>query len=240
MSDRTDQKTRAVVLLSGGLDSSTALAWAVRRQEWQCHTVAFDYGQRHRIELAASANVAHAMQVKDHRVIKVDLRAIGHSALTSDTPVPKDCAGMAGVPTTYVPARNLIFLSLAAALAETVAASKLVIGANVVDYSGYPDCRPEFLEAFALAAILGTKAGSEGGELEIVAPLIQMSKSEIIAMGLELGLDYGLTRSCYDPYPNGAPCGHCDSCHFRLQGFAELGESDPLHYPDDGQESSTH
>lgn len=227
-----DGRTRAVVLLSGGLDSSTALAWAIRRQNWQCHSVAFDYGQRHRVELAASADVAGALQAADHRVIKVDLRAIGHSALTSDTPVPKDSANLAGVPTTYVPARNLIFLSLAAAVAETIGATRLVIGANIVDYSGYPDCRPEFLQAFTRAALLGTKAGSEGGELEIAAPLIDLNKSGIIALGLELGLDYGLTRSCYDPSANGDPCGHCDSCHFRRQGFAELGMDDPLHYPD--------
>lgn len=236
MSRLGESQPRAVVLLSGGLDSSTALAWAIKRQGWQCHTVAFDYGQRHRIELVAAENVSRALQACDHRVIQVDLRAIGHSALTDDLPVPKDEVGHVGIPTTYVPARNLIFLSLAAALAEAVVASKLVIGANVVDYSGYPDCRPEFLNAFAKAALLGTKLGSEGGELEIVAPLIQMSKSEIIAMGLELGLDYGLTRSCYDPRPDGEPCGHCDSCHFRLQGFAELGEKDPLHYPVEQQE----
>jgi 7-cyano-7-deazaguanine synthase len=223
--------TTAVVLLSGGLDSSTALAWAIKKQGWLCHTVAFDYGQRHRNELEASANVARSLQVNNHRIIQVDLRAIGHSALTSDMPVPKDEAGHAGIPSTYVPARNLIFLSLAAGLAETVGATRLVIGANVVDYSGYPDCRPEFLDSFVQTAVLGTKAGSEGGELEIAAPLIHLNKSEIISMGLELGLDYGLTRSCYDPLPDGLPCGHCDSCHFRRQGFAELGIRDPLIYP---------
>ncbi|ATX81892.1 preQ(0) biosynthesis protein QueC [Mariprofundus ferrinatatus] len=222
---------KAVVLLSGGLDSSTALAWAVKEMGWQCHTVAFDYGQRHRIELEASEAVARFFGVVDHRVIKVDLRAIGGSSLTSETPVPKDEAGRAGIPSTYVPARNLIFLSLAAGLAEAVGATRLVIGANVVDYSGYPDCRPEFLDAFIKAARLGTKAGSEGGDIEISAPLIELGKSEIIALGLRLGLDYGLTRSCYDPLPNGMPCGHCDSCHYRKQGFAELGGSDPLTYP---------
>jgi 7-cyano-7-deazaguanine synthase len=223
--------TTAVILLSGGLDSSTALAWAIKKQGWSCHTVAFDYGQRHRNELEASANVARSLQVNNHRIIQVDLRAIGHSALTSDMPVPKDEASHAGVPSTYVPARNLIFLSLAAALAETVGATRLVIGANVVDYSGYPDCRAEFFDSFVQTAVLGTKAGSEGGELEIAAPLIHLNKSEIISMGLELGLDYGLTRSCYDPLPDGLPCGHCDSCHFRQQGFAELGIRDPLVYP---------
>jgi 7-cyano-7-deazaguanine synthase len=220
----------AVVLLSGGLDSSTALVWAIKKQGWVCHTVAFDYGQRHCIELEAAANVARSLHVKNHCVIQVDLRAIGHSALTSDIPVPKDETGYVGVPSTYVPARNLIFLSLAAALAETVGATRLVIGANIVDYSGYPDCRIEFLDSFVKTAVLGTKAGSEGGELEIAAPLIHLNKSEIISLGLELGLDYGLTRSCYDPLPDGLPCGHCDSCHFRQQGFAELGLHDPLVY----------
>jgi len=224
-------KTKAVVLLSGGLDSSTALAWAIREQDWECHTVAFDYGQRHRIELQAAEQVAAAFDVTDHRVIKVDLRSIGHSALTSDIPVPKDEADASGIPNTYVPARNLIFLSLAAGLAETVGATRLVIGANVVDYSGYPDCRPEFMHAFVRTALLGTKAGSEGGELEIATPLISLKKSEIIALGLKLGLDYGLTRSCYDPLPNAFPCGHCDSCYFRREGFADLELSDPLTYP---------
>jgi len=222
----------AVVLLAGGLDSSTALAWAIREQGWSCHSVAFDYGQRHRIELDASAQVAHSLGVASHRVISVDLRAIGHSALTSEIPVPRDQAGSSGIPSTYVPARNLIFLSLAAGLAETVAATRLVIGANIVDYSGYPDCRPEFLDAFLNAALLGTKAGCEGGELEIAAPLIRLDKSEIIRMGMGLGLDYGLTRSCYDPLPDGMPCGHCDSCYYRRRGFAEAESVDPLPYPD--------
>jgi len=227
------KQIKAVVLLSGGLDSSTALAWAIKTQGWSCHTVAFDYGQRHRIELAASADVSRAIGAADHRVIRVDLRTIGHSALTSDQPVPKDEAEHAGIPSTYVPARNLVFLSLAAALAETVAATRLVIGANVVDYSGYPDCRQEFLDSFVQTALLGTKAGSEGRGLEIAAPLIKLNKSEIIVMGLELGLDYGLTRSCYDPLPDGSPCGHCDSCFYRRRGFAEIGQHDPLIYPDD-------
>jgi len=226
------EKTTAVVLLSGGLDSSTALAWAVKQQGWLCHTLAFDYGQRHRIELEASANVARTMAVRNHHVIRVDLRAIGHSALTADLPVPKDAAEHGGIPNTYVPARNLVFLSLAAGLAETVAATRLVIGANIVDYSGYPDCRPEFLDAFVHTALLGTKAGSEGRALEIAAPLIQLDKSEIITMGLELGVDYALTRSCYDPLPDGSPCGHCDSCFYRRRGFAEIGKTDPLTYPD--------
>ncbi|OIO75017.1 MAG: 7-cyano-7-deazaguanine synthase QueC [Zetaproteobacteria bacterium CG1_02_53_45] len=226
------EQSRAVVLLSGGLDSSTALAWAIKRQGWDCHTVAFDYGQRHRVELESSARVAASLGVTDHRVIRVDMRTIGHSSLTSDMPVPKDEAEQAGVPTTYVPARNLIFLSLAAGLAETIAASYLVIGANVVDYSGYPDCRPEFLEAFVQAARIGTKAGCEGKKLEVSAPLITLGKDEIISLGLELGLDYGLTSSCYDPHADGTPCGHCDSCFYRRQGFEKLGQKDPLVYAD--------
>ena len=224
--------TTAVVLLSGGLDSSTALAWAIRRQGWRCHSIAFDYGQRHRHELAASRRVAEALGVARHHVIRVDLAAIGGSALTDKFDVPKDAENN-GIPITYVPARNLVFLSLAAALAETVEAERLVIGANIVDYSGYPDCRPEFLEAFRRAAELGTKRGVEGHPLAIDAPLIRMSKAEIIRLGLDLGLDYALTHSCYDPAPDGRPCGHCDSCRFRRQGFAELGLADPLPYPDD-------
>ncbi|MDX8383340.1 MAG: 7-cyano-7-deazaguanine synthase QueC [Ghiorsea sp.] len=226
----TDKQERAVVLLSGGLDSATALAWACKEKNWICHTIAFDYGQRHSIELAASALISASFAAQRHQVIKVDLQAIGGSALTAEIDVPKDEASQPSqtIPCTYVPARNLIFLSLAAAFAETVAATKLVIGANIVDYSGYPDCRPEFLDSFAQTAALGTKAGVEGLGFEVVAPLITLNKSEIIAMGLKLGVDYGMTRSCYDPDAQGNPCGHCDSCHFRLQGFAALGMQDPL------------
>jgi len=223
---------RAVVLLSGGLDSSTALAWAVLKQGWECHSVAFDYGQRHHIELEASARVAASLGVADHRVLHVNLSDIGGSALTSEIAVPKDQETAHGVPVTYVPARNLIFLSIATALAERIQASRLVIGANIIDYSGYPDCRSEFFDAFCKAAQLGTKAGVEGQSFSIETPLIQMKKSEIIALGLSLGLDYGLTHSCYDPAPTGEPCGHCDSCRFRRQGFVELGQEDPLVYPD--------
>ena len=228
MSDTLKKKSRAVVLLSGGLDSATALAWAVKEQGWDCTTLAFDYGQRHRIELQASADIAAFHDIEDHRVIAVDLPVIGGSALTSDLDVPKDEAEHGDIPITYVPARNLVFLALAAGLAETVGADKIVIGANVVDYSGYPDCRPEFLDAFAQTALLGTKSGAEGGRLEVVAPLIALDKSEIIAMGLKLGVDYGLTRSCYDPDKKGMPCGHCDSCLFRTAGFEALGKIDPL------------
>ncbi|MBF0282351.1 MAG: 7-cyano-7-deazaguanine synthase QueC [Zetaproteobacteria bacterium] len=224
------KQERAIVLLSGGLDSATALAWSLH-QGWDCHTLAFDYGQRHRIELAASANIAHSMGVQAHRVVQVDLRVTGGSALTEQIDVPNYAQHRHdAIPITYVPARNLIFLSIAAGLAETVAATHIVIGANVVDYSGYPDCRPEFLDAFTTTALLGTKAGSEGKHLEINAPLIQMGKSEIIALGLSLGVDYSLTRSCYNPDSTGMPCGQCDSCHFRLEGFAQLGHQDPLNY----------
>jgi len=218
----------AVVLLSGGLDSATALAWAAKEKHWDCYTIAFDYGQRHLIELEASQKVSKAFQAKRHQVIKVDLQAIGGSALTSDMDVPKDQAEETCIPSTYVPARNLIFLSLAAAFAETVGATKLVIGANVVDYSGYPDCRPEFLDSFAKTVDLGTKAGVEGSNFEIVAPLLTLDKAEIIKLGLSFGVDYAMTRSCYDPDLNGNPCGHCDSCYFRAQGFEQLGKKDPL------------
>jgi len=223
--------TKAVVLLSGGLDSATALAWAVREKAWQCSTLAFDYGQRHRVELQASATIAKVNGITDHRVIRVDLGVIGGSALTTNLDVPKDAADDSDIPVTYVPARNLVFLSLAAGLAETVGAEKIVIGANIVDYSGYPDCRLDFLNSFTKTALLGTKAGSEGCKMDVVAPLIHLDKSEIIAMGLKLGVDYGLTRSCYDPDVLGMPCGHCDSCYFRREGFEKLGKIDPLPYP---------
>lgn len=221
-------KERAVVLLSGGLDSATALAWAAKEKQWDCYSIAFDYGQRHRIELEASKRIASVFGVKRHQVIAVDLNAIGGSSLTSTMAVPKDQAETTKIPSTYVPARNLIFLSLASAFAETVGASKLVIGANVVDYSGYPDCRPEFLDSFARTVDLGTKAGVEGAGFEVVAPLLTLNKSEIISLGLSLGVDYSMTRSCYDPAADGTPCGHCDSCYFRTQGFEQLGKIDPL------------
>ncbi len=224
--------SKAVVLLSGGLDSSTALAWAVQKQRWECHSIAFDYGQRHRIELEASARVAASLNVAEHRILHVNLSEIGGSALTSEIAVPKDQEMGDDIPITYVPARNLIFLSIATAFAECIHASHLVIGANVVDYSGYPDCRPEFFESFCKTAQLGTKAGVEGRPFKIEVPLIHLKKSEIISLGLSLGVDYGLTHSCYDPFADGRPCGHCDSCRFRRQGFAELGKEDPLVYSD--------
>jgi len=221
--------TQAVCLLSGGLDSATALAWAMQRKQWQCHTIAFDYGQRHRIELDASAQLSQQFGADSHQVIAVDLRVIGGSALTDNIPVPKDGGDHnQQIPTTYVPARNLIFLSLAAGLAETKGANHLIIGANIIDYSGYPDCRPAFLDAFADTVNLATKAGNCGQKLQIEAPLLHLTKAEIIRMGLDLGVDYALTRSCYDPDHNGMPCGQCDSCRFRAQGFAEVGVPDPL------------
>lgn len=221
-------KERAVVLLSGGLDSATALAWASKKKGWDCYTIAFDYGQRHHVEIHASKQISQAFGAKKHQVIAVDLHAIGGSSLTSAQDVPKDQAESLAIPSTYVPARNLIFLSLASAFAETVGANKLVIGANVVDYSGYPDCRPGFLNSFAKTVALGTKAGVEGAGFDVVAPLLDLDKAEIIKLGLSLGVDYAMTRSCYDPDKDGKPCGHCDSCHFRMQGFAQLGELDPL------------
>ncbi|MDX8410048.1 MAG: 7-cyano-7-deazaguanine synthase QueC [Mariprofundales bacterium] len=220
---------RAVCLLSGGLDSATALAWAQQQQGWQCHTIAFDYGQRHRIEIAAAATISTVSGAASHRVISVDLRAIGGSALTDNIAVPKDGGTRdSDAPITYVPARNLIFLSLAAGVAETLEAEHLIIGANIIDYSGYPDCRPAFLNAFTDTVNLATQSGSRGQYLTIDAPLLQLNKAEIIRLGLNLGVNYALTRSCYDPDGNGMPCGGCDSCRFRAKGFAEVGIPDPL------------
>ncbi|MDQ6973914.1 MAG: 7-cyano-7-deazaguanine synthase QueC [Mariprofundaceae bacterium] len=224
-----NNEMKAVVLLSGGLDSATALAWALN-QGWLCTTLSFNYGQRHDVELQASKDIANVYGIQDHRVIDVSLGVIGGSALTTALEVPKDLPESKDIPVTYVPARNLVFLSLAAGLAETVGAMKIVIGANVVDYSGYPDCRSDFLSAFETVANLGTKAGHEGHRFEVVAPLIRLNKSEIIRLGLSLGVDYGLTRSCYDPDKQGKPCGHCDSCRFRQEGFDKLGKKDPLIY----------
>ena len=225
----------AVVLLSGGIDSATALAIA-RRDGFACHAISFDYGQRHRLELDAAQRVAQALGVHRHVMIPFDLRAIGGSALTDTIAVPKGRSEermSSDVPVTYVPARNTIFLSLALGFAEVVGAFDLFIGANAVDYSGYPDCRPEYLSAFEEMANLATKAGIEKkGRFRIHAPLIHLTKSEIIRTGLTLGVDYSLTHSCYDPTPDGAACGQCDSCLIRKKGFREAGVPDPTRYGD--------
>ncbi len=222
----------AVVLLSGGLDSATALAVA-RRDGFRCHALSVAYGQRHAIELEAAERVARALGAAEHRVVPLDLRAFGGSALTADLPVPVDRpeAEMAqGIPVTYVPARNTIFLSLALAYAEVLGAFDVYVGVNALDYSGYPDCRPEFIAAFEQLANLATKAGVEGGRFRIRAPLIQMSKADVIRLGTSLGVDYGQTHSCYAPTPDGAACGRCDSCQLRRAGFEAAGVADPTRY----------
>ena len=220
----------AVVLLSGGLDSATAAAWAIDRG-YRLSALSVDYGQRHRCELDSARAVAGALSITDHAVIRVDLAAFGGSALVDaaiDVPKGRSDAEIGhGIPTTYVPARNTVFLALAMAMAETRGAEAIVLGVNAIDYSGYPDCRPEFLDAFSKLAQLATKAGTEGKPLEIVAPLIDLSKEAIIRLGLSLGLDYGLTTSCYDPDDAGRPCGRCDSCLLRAAGFAAAGAIDP-------------
>ncbi len=215
---------RAVILLSGGLDSTTVLAIA-RAEGLECHCLTVDYGQRHRIELEAASTVATALGAASHRIVTLDLRAIGGSALTDDIEVPKDGdPGSSGVPITYVPARNTVLLSLLLGLAEVVDAHQLFIGANAVDYSGYPDCRPAFLEAFEDLAALATVAGTEMGvRFRVRAPLLELTKADIIRRGLDLGVDYGLTWSCYDPTPDVLACGRCDSCHLRRRGFEEAG-----------------
>jgi 7-cyano-7-deazaguanine synthase len=225
---------QAVVLLSGGLDSATALAVA-KRDGFEPFAISFDYGQRHAFELQAARRVARAAGVRRHVVFNLDLRAFGGSALTADLPVPKDRPESEmshGIPITYVPARNTIFLSVALGCAETLGVFDIFLGVNALDYSGYPDCRPEYLEAFERMANLGTKAGVEGvSTWRIHAPLVRMTKAEIIRTGTALGVDYSLTHSCYDPDPSGQACGRCDSCHLRLKGFAEAGLADPLPYP---------
>jgi len=221
---------RAVCLLSGGLDSSTCLALA-RRDGFTCYALSFDYGQRHRMELEAAARVAKSLGAAQHLVIPVDLRVFGASALTSDIAVPKGRAAdemSREIPVTYVPARNTIFLSLALAWAEVLESSDIFIGVNALDYSGYPDCRPEFIEAYERMANLATKSGVEGRtRIQIHTPLIRLSKAEIVKLGGELGLDFRLTHSCYDPGPGGRPCGQCDSCVLRRKGFEEAGMEDP-------------
>jgi len=219
----------AVVLLSGGLDSATCLAIA-RSEGFSAHALTIDYGQRHRSELEQAARVAAALGAASQRVVSLDLRAIGGSALTADIAVPKDRAEDGGIPVTYVPARNTTFLSLALGLAEVLGAADLFIGANDVDYSGYPDCRPEFIEAFEKLANLATAAGVRGTRFSVHAPLLRMSKAEIIRRGMALGVDYGLTHSCYDPDAQGRACGHCDSCILRRRGFEQAGVPDPTRY----------
>jgi 7-cyano-7-deazaguanine synthase len=222
----------AVVLLSGGMDSATTAAIA-RDQGFLVHALSFRYGQRHVVELDAARHVAQALGLTRHVVLDIDLRAFGGSALTDAIAVPKDrplAAMSADVPATYVPARNTIFLAFALAFAETLSATDIFIGANAVDYSGYPDCRPEFLAAFQQMARLGTRIGSEGAPLTIHAPLIELSKADIVRRGRALGVDFALTRTCYDPAPDGAACGHCDACLLRLKGFREAGLEDPAPY----------
>ena len=219
---------QGVVLLSGGLDSYTAAALA-RAEGYELYALTIRYGQVHAREIEAARAVAKSLGVARHVELSVDLAAFGGSALVGDGDIPKDRAldDDRTIPSTYVPARNTVFLSLALAWAEVVGAEAIVIGVNALDYSGYPDCRPEYLDAFAKMASLATRAGVEGRPLAILAPLVRMSKAEIVRRGTSLGLDYGLTHSCYDPLPDGAPCGRCDSCRLRARGFAEAGLPDP-------------
>ena len=224
---------RAVVLLSGGLDSATVAAIA-RQEGFELHALTVDYGQRHRFELDAAARVARALEIADHRIVKIDLGQFGGSALTAALDVPKDrdeSAMNAGIPITYVPARNTVFLALALGFAEVLRAADIFVGVNAVDYSGYPDCRPQFITAFEHLANLATKASVEGElQFKIHTPLINLTKAEIIRRGATLAVDYGLTHTCYDPNTAGQPCGHCDACLLRLKGFAEAGLADPVVY----------
>jgi 7-cyano-7-deazaguanine synthase len=219
---------RAVVLLSGGMDSATCLGLA-RAAGFACHALSFRYGQRHAVELDAAARVARALGAVEQRVVQIDLGAFGGSALTSGIAVPKDRTDAQigeGIPVTYVPARNTIFLSYALAWAEMLDARDIYIGVNALDYSGYPDCRPEFIAAFQAAARLGTRLT----DLTVRVPLLRLTKAEIIEQGMSLGVDFGMTRTCYDPAPDGTACGHCDACHLRLRAFAQLGLRDPAPY----------
>ncbi|MCC6158975.1 MAG: 7-cyano-7-deazaguanine synthase QueC [Deltaproteobacteria bacterium] len=233
MADRDAENKRAVVLLSGGLDSTTVLAVA-RREGYALHALTFRYGQRHAVEIDAARRVAVSFGVLRHVIADIDLRTFGGSALTGDLPVPKGRTAdeMAdGIPVTYVPARNTIFLSFALAFAEVTRAADIFIGVNALDYSGYPDCRPEYIEAFERMANLATKAGVEGRtRVKIHTPLIDLTKARIIELGLSLGVDYALTTSCYDPDPEGRACGECDACRLRLKGFGEAGRTDPATY----------
>jgi len=223
---------RAVVLLSGGIDSTTTLAIAIA-EGYKVYALSFDYGQRHRIEVEAARRIADSLDAKEHRVAKMDMRVFGGSALTDDIDVPKHRSETEiahGIPVTYVPARNTIFLAYALAWAEVIPAHDIFLGVNAIDYSGYPDCRPEFIEAFENLANLGTKAGVEGRRFQIHTPLIKFSKAEIIRKAVELGVDLSLTHSCYDPTPEGFACGECDSCLLRLKGFREAGMKDLSRY----------
>lgn len=223
--------SKAVILLSGGLDSTTCLAIA-KHQGFDLNALTLNYGQRHDFELKSAQKIVDHFKIKNHSVVNIDLAQFGGSALTDEIDVPKDRSEseMTNIPITYVPARNTVFLSLALAWAETINAFNIFIGVNVLDYSGYPDCRPEYIAAFEKTANLATKAGVSGERFKIHTPLINMKKSEIILNGLKLGVDYSLTSSCYDPLKNGTPCGHCDACILRLKGFQEADAIDPLSY----------
>lgn len=223
-----DSGKKAVVLVSGGLDSATVLALAVASGA-RCYALTFDYGQRHHVELDAARRVTQALRAADHRVVKLDIGWMGGSALTDNTiPVPREPS--AGIPVTYVPARNTVFLSIALGWAEVLGASDIYLGANAVDYSGYPDCRPEFIQAFERLANLATRAGVEGRGFHVHTPLMHMHKHDIIRTGMQLGVDYSLTVSCYDPDADGLACGACDACRLRAQGFAEANIEDPTRY----------
>ncbi len=228
-----DERRPAVVLLSGGLDSATALAVA-RQEGYRCHALTIAYGQRHAAELEAARRVAAALGAAEHRTVELDLRGFGGSALTADLDVPRDRSAeemAAGIPVTYVPARNTVFLALALAWAEVLGSFDIFLGVNAIDYSGYPDCRPEFVTAFEGLANLATRAGVEGrGRFRVHAPLVHLSKAEIIRLGRELGVDYALTHSCYDPAADGSACSRCDSCRLRREGFAAAGVADPTRY----------
>ncbi len=226
------EKIEAVVLLSGGLDSATALAIA-KSEGFDVHALSFRYGQRHAVELNCAQKIAAQQNVLQHVIVDIDMRAFGGSALTADIEVPKNRApgDMAhGIPITYVPARNTIFLSFALACAEVLGSTDIFIGVNALDYSGYPDCRPEYIKAYERMANLATKAGVEGRQLKIHTPLISWTKAQIISRGLDLGVDFSQTSSCYDPAPDGTACGKCDSCQLRLKGFREAGVRDPIQY----------
>jgi 7-cyano-7-deazaguanine synthase len=220
---------KAVLLLSGGLDSATCLAIA-KADGFEVHALTISYGQRHSQEVAQARATARALGAASHRVLELDLRAVGGSALTADIEVPKDRLDEGGIPQTYVPARNTVFLGLALGLAEVVGAADLYIGVNAIDYSGYPDCRPEFIEAFERLANVATRAGVEGTRFQVHAPLLRLTKAEIIRRGVALGVEYGMTHSCYDPSADGRACGHCDSCLLRRKGFADAGVPDPTRY----------